>query len=328
MLGSIQASGKSGGTAMAQSQWTAAAIGSQAGKTVLVTGANSGIGYQAARELARHGAHVVLGCRSVTKGKAARERIVGEIPEAELEVVELDMASLRSIRGVAKMFTGSGARLDVLVNNAGVMALPARELTEDGFERQFGTNHLGHFALTGLLMPSLLAANSPRVVTVASLAHRNGKMEWDNLQSERSYSPWGAYGASKLANILFARELDRRAKEAGSRLVSVAVHPGVSGTNIAAYGTDLKTRLFRLFGPLMVQSDAMGALPTLYGATAAGVHGAEYIGPDGFAEIRGYPKTVTPKPQALDEQAGRKLWRVSEELTGVVYPELGSQSGT
>jgi NAD(P)-dependent dehydrogenase (short-subunit alcohol dehydrogenase family) len=307
---------------MAAAKWTGETMGSQAGRTVLITGANSGIGYQAARELARHGAQVLLGCRSVTKGQAARERILSELPGAQVAVVELDMASLASIRGFAGAFVGSGARLDVLVNNAGVMALPARELTVDGYERQFGTNHLGHFALTGLLMPALLAAATPRVVTVASLAHRNGKMEWDNLQGERSYSPWGAYNASKLANILFARELDRRAREAGSRLVSVAVHPGVSATNIAANGTDLKTRVFKLFGPLMVQSDAKGALPTLYAATVPGVQGGEYIGPDGFGEMGGYPQVVQPKPQALNEQDGRKLWSVSEALTGVVYPPL------
>jgi NAD(P)-dependent dehydrogenase (short-subunit alcohol dehydrogenase family) len=314
---------------MGQTKWTGEAIGSQAGKTVLITGANSGIGYQAARELARHGAKVLLGCRSAAKGQAARERILSERPGAQvggaqLEVVELDIASLASIRSFATVFVGSGARLDLLVNNAGVMALPARELTADGYERQFGTNHLGHFALTGLLMPALLAAAAPRVVTVASLAHRNGKMEWDNLQGERRYSPWGAYNASKLANILFARELDRRARETGSRLVSVAVHPGISATNIASYGTDLKTRVFRLFGPLAVQSDAKGALPTLYGATAPEVRGGEYIGPDGFGEMGGYPKVVQPRAQALNEQDGRRLWSVSEALTGVVYPPLGS----
>lgn len=305
---------------MAAARWTAESMGSQAGKVVLVTGANSGIGYQAARELARHGAVVLLGCRSVAKGQAARDSIVKEQPGAQVEIVELDLASLDSIRSFAQAYVAGGAKLDVLVNNAGVMALPTRELTVDGFERQFGTNHLGHFALTGLLMPSLLAATAPRVVTVASLAHRNGKIEWDNLQGERSYSAWGAYNASKLANILFARELDRRAKEAGSKLVSVAVHPGVSATNIANYGTDLKTRLFKLFGPLMVQSDAMGALPTLYAATVPEVQGGEYIGPDGRGEMKGYPKVVQPRPQALDEPTGRKLWNVSEQLTGVKYP--------
>jgi NAD(P)-dependent dehydrogenase (short-subunit alcohol dehydrogenase family) len=213
--------------------------------------------------------------------------------------------------------------MDVLVNNAGVMALPKREQTADGFERQFGTNHLGHFALTGLLMPALLKAQAPRVVTVASLAHRNGRIEWDNLEGEKSYSPWGAYNMSKLANILFARELDRRAREAHSTLMSVAVHPGVSRTNIAAPGTDLKSMFVRVFGGMLFQNDEMGALPTLYAATAPEAQGGQYIGPDGRGEIGGYPKVVEPRPQALDEQAGRRLWTVSEQLTGVVYPPLG-----
>jgi NAD(P)-dependent dehydrogenase (short-subunit alcohol dehydrogenase family) len=308
---------------MTQAKWTAAAMGQQAGKTVLITGANSGIGYQAARELAGHGAQVLLGVRDTAKGEAARGRIMAENPQAQVTIVPLDMASLASIRGFTGEFVASGSRLDVLVNNAGVMALPKREQTADGFERQFGTNHLGHFALTGLLMPALLKAETPRVVTVASLAHRNGKMEWDNLESERSYSPWGAYNASKLANILFARELDRRAREAHSKLLSVAVHPGISVTNIAGPGSDFKSRFMRLFGRFLFQNDEMGALPTLYAATAPEVQGGVYIGPGGRGEVGGYPKVVQPKPQALNEADGRRLWQVSEELTGVVYPALG-----
>ena len=307
---------------MARQGWTAAAMPQQAGKTVLVTGANSGVGFQAARELARQGARVMLGVRDATKGEVARNRILAEQPQAQVSIVPLDMASLASIRNFAGEFVASGGQLDVLVNNAGVMAMPKREQTPDGFERQFGTNHLGHFALTGLLMPALLRAPSPRVVTVASLAHRNGKMEWDNLQGEKSYSPWGAYNMSKLANILFARELDRRAREVHSKLMSVAVHPGISRTNIAAPGTDFKSRMARLIGPILFQNDEMGALPTLYAATAAEVQGGQYIGPGGSGEMGGYPKVVQPRPQALDDQAGRRLWNVSEQLTGVVYPPL------
>jgi NAD(P)-dependent dehydrogenase (short-subunit alcohol dehydrogenase family) len=308
---------------MTKAVWTTAAIPPQAGKTVLITGANSGIGFQAALELARHGAQVHLGVRDTTKGETARNRILAELPQAQVSIAPLDMASLASIRTFAGEFLASGAKLDVLVNNAGVMALPKREQTVDGFERQFGTNHLGHFALTGLLIPALLAVPSPRVVTVASLAHRNGKMEWDNLQSEKSYSPWGAYNMSKLANILFARELDRRAREAKTKLVSVACHPGISITNIAQYGTDFKSRFVKAVGGMIFQDDAKGALPTLYAATAAEVQGGQYIGPGGFGEMGGYPKVVQPRPQALDEQAGRRLWTVSEQLTGVVYPTLG-----
>jgi len=311
---------------MAKAQWTAAQIPSQAGKTALITGANSGIGYTAAVELARHGAHVLLGCRNAQKGQAALAKLLAEVPEASAEVVALDMASLASIRAFAAGFAARGVKLDLLINNAGVMSLPTRELTVDGFERQFGTNHLGHFALTGLLMPELLAAPAPRVVTVASIAHRNGKIEFDNLQAEREYTPRGAYDRSKLANILFAKELERRARVAGTTLVSIPVHPGVSRTNIIENGmapTGLKAAIINVVASIVMQSDYDGALPTLYAATSPEAKGGEYIGPDGFMEIKGAPVVVQPKPHALDEALGKKLWTASEELTGVVYPVLG-----
>lgn len=310
---------------MAAQKWTAEQIDSQAGKTVLITGANSGIGYQAALELARHGAHVLLGCRDNAKGAAAVQRLLREAPGASAEAVSLDMASLASIREFAAALRQRGTPLDVLINNAGVMALPQRQLTPDGFERQFGTNHLGHFALTGLVMPQLLQAPAPRVVTVASLAHRNGKIDFQNLQSERSYKPWDAYNASKLANILFARELERRAKAAHSRLISIPVHPGVSQTSIVANGpgaNDLKTRVLFTFASFLTSRDAEGALPTLYAATSPQVRGGEYIGPDGWMEFKGSPRVVQPRPQALDEAVGERLWTVSEHLTGVQYPPL------
>jgi NAD(P)-dependent dehydrogenase (short-subunit alcohol dehydrogenase family) len=308
---------------MASAKWTSDDIPSQVGKTALVTGANSGIGYQAAVELARHGAHVLLGCRNAAKGQAALERLLAEAPGASAEVAPLDMASLASIRAFAAAFAARGVALDLLINNAGVMALPTRELTEDGFERQFGTNHLGHFALTGLLLPQLLASAAPRVVTVASLAHRNGKIAFDNLQSERSYKPWGAYGASKLANILFAKELDRRARAAGSRLLSLAVHPGVSVTNIIQNGPGvrgLRGLVMKVLTPVLMQPDAAGALPTLYAATSPQAAGGQYIGPDGFMEFKGSPVAVQPRANGLDTATGEKLWTVSQELTGVVYP--------
>jgi NAD(P)-dependent dehydrogenase (short-subunit alcohol dehydrogenase family) len=311
---------------MAAAKWTAEQIPSQAGKTALITGANSGIGYQAAVELARHGAHVLLGCRNAAKGAAALAKLLAEVPTANAEVVALDVASLASIHAFAAAFAARGVKLDLLINNAGVMALPTRELTADGFERQFGTNHLGHFALTGLLLPQLLAAPAPRVVTVASLAHRNGKIVFDNLQSEKKYVPWDAYNASKLANILFARELQRRATAAGTPLLGIPVHPGVSVTNIIDNGpgaTGLKVVVLKLLAPVLMQPDTAGALPTLYAATSPDAKGAEYIGPDGFMEMKGAPVVVQPKPQALDEAVGKKLWTVSEELTGVVYPVLG-----
>ena len=315
---------------MATGKWTAEQIPSQAGRTALITGANSGIGYQAALQLARHGAHVLLGCRNEAKGRGALERLLREArgangEGASAEVVQLDMASLTSIRDFAAAFIGRGIVMDLLINNAGVMALPKRELTEDGFERQFGTNHLGHFALTGLLLPALLAAPAPRVVTVASLAHRTGKIEFDNLQRERGYEGWDAYNASKLANILFAKELDRRARAAHSRLLSLAVHPGVSTTSIFENGpgtTNLKAIMVKLLAPVMMQNDEAGALPTLYAATSPDTHGGEYIGPDGFGELKGAPVVVQPRPQALDVAVGELLWAVSEELTGVHYPAL------
>jgi len=310
---------------MAAPKWTVEQIPSQAGKTALVTGANSGIGYQAALELARNGAHVLLGCRNAAKGQAALERLMREASGASAEMVLLDMASLASIRAFAVGFAARRIALDLLINNAGVMALPKRELTTDGFERQFGTNHLGHFALTGLLIPELLAAPAPRVVTVASIAHRRGKIEFDNLQSERSYSPRGAYNTSKLANVMFALELERRARGAGGKLVSIPVHPGVSRTSIIENGmapTGLVAAIIRVVAAVAFQSDAAGALPTLYAATAPEAKGGEYIGPDGFLGIKGSPVVETPKPQALDEAVAKRLWTVSEELTGVVYPPL------
>jgi len=312
---------------MAETQhWTAEQIPTQVGKTALVTGANSGIGYQAALELARHGAHVLLGCRNAAKGAAALQQLLAAVPSAQAEVVELDMASLASIHAFAAAFAARGVSLDLLINNAGVMALPKRELTVDGFERQFGTNHLGHFALTGLLMPQLLAAPAPHVVTVSSLAHRTGKIEFDNLQGECKYGPRDAYNRSKLANLLFARELEKRARAVGSKLVSIPVHPGVSRTNIIDNGmkpTGLKAAVINAVAALVMQSDAAGALPTLYAATAPTAVGGEYIGPDGFFAIKGWPTVEQPRPQALDEAVAAKLWAVSEELTGVVYPPLG-----
>lgn len=307
---------------MATTKWTAAQILPQTGKTMLITGANSGIGYQAALELARHGAHVLLGVRNAARGQDALQRLLREAPGASAEVVELDMASLHSVRSFAESFLRRKQAMDVLINNAGVMALPKRELTVDGFERQFGTNHLGHFALTGLLLPALSRVSVPRVVTVSSLAHRNGKMEAENLQGERNYKPWDAYNNSKLANLLFANELDRRARAAGLPLLSISVHPGISRTSIFANGpgtADLKSKVINLLAPVLMQDDAMGALPTEFAATDPDVRGGEYIGPDGLAEFKGFPKVVGQRPQALDEADAKNLWQISEKLTDVSY---------
>jgi NAD(P)-dependent dehydrogenase (short-subunit alcohol dehydrogenase family) len=308
---------------MATTKWTASQMSPQTGKVMLVTGANSGVGFQASLELARHGAHVLLGVRNPAKGRAALERIGREAAGASVEVVELDVASLTSVRSFAEAFLRRKQRLDVLMNNAGVMGLPTRELTADGFERQFATNHLGHFALTGLLLPALEKSAAGRVVTVASLAHRNGAIEADNLQSERSYDPMGAYNNSKLANLLFAYELDRRLKASKSSILSIAAHPGVAKTNVFVNGPGdsggFKMRVMQAAVSLLAQDDVMGALPLEYAATAPDVKTGQYVGPDGFSEIKGYPKVVQPRARALDESAARTLWTASEHLTGVIY---------
>ncbi|SEG22425.1 NADP-dependent 3-hydroxy acid dehydrogenase YdfG [Bryocella elongata] len=306
---------------MAQ-KWTAAQMPSQAGKTAIVTGANSGIGFQAAAELAAHGAHVLLAVRSLPKGEEAAARIRAATPTASVEVVSLDVASLASVRAFAESFLASDRGLDLLINNAGVMALAKRELTADGFERQFATNHLGHFALTGLLLPALEKATAARVVTVASLAHRNGKFELDNLQGEKKYVPWDVYGMTKLANVLFASELERRARKSGLTLRSLAVHPGIARTQIFQNGPgmgDIKGIITRLFAPLMTQDDARGALPTLYAATNPAALGGQYIGPDGMGELKGWPKVVEPRENGKDPVAAKQLWEASEKLTGVHY---------
>jgi NAD(P)-dependent dehydrogenase (short-subunit alcohol dehydrogenase family) len=291
----------------------------------LVTGATHGIGIWTALGIARRGGTVAIVARDRGRGEATRRWLAERVPGTTIDLLVADLASMAAVRMLAAEVRESYPRLDLLINNAGVMALPKRELTADGFERQFGTNHLGHFALTGLLIPQLLAAPAPRVVTVASLAHRNGKIDFENLQSERNYKPWDAYGESKLANILFARELDRRARAAHSDLISVAVHPGISRTSIIDNGPGqkgLKSVALKVLAPLIMQPDDAGALPTLYAAISREVHGGEYIGPDGFKELKGSPVVVQPRPKALDEAVGERLWTVSEELTGVSYPPL------
>jgi NAD(P)-dependent dehydrogenase (short-subunit alcohol dehydrogenase family) len=308
---------------MAAQAWTAAQIPALQGKTVLITGANSGIGYQAALELARHGAHVLLACRSQQKGEQALARLLAEAPGSSAELVLLDVSLLADVQRFVAEFLTRQKPLDILINNAGIMALNPRQVTTEGFERQFATNHLCHFALTGLLLPAIMAAPAPRVITVASLAHQGGKIHFDDLQMERNYTPWGAYNQSKLANILFARELARRA--IGSHLLSLPVHPGVSRTSIVDNGPgdkDLKTFVIFKFAKFLTQPDAEGALPTLYAATSPDAHSGDYIGPNGFMEMKGSPVVVKPRPHALDQTTGQRLWTVSEQLTGVVYPPL------
>lgn len=306
--------------------WTAEHLPDLSGKVVIVTGANSGIGFAAARECARSAAQVVLACRDRRKGASAREAIVAKAPPAAVEVMELDLARLDSIRQFAKQFHSRYDRLDVLCNNAGVMALPYCQ-TADGFEMQLGTNHLGHFALTGLLLDRLLATPGARVVNVSSLAHRLGAIRFDDLHSSDSYNKWRAYGQSKLANLLFTYELQRRLHAAGAGAISVACHPGWSATNLQTAGPRMSGAaamewLSDLGNRLLAQSADMGALPTLYAAAGDHVRGGDYIGPDGFQEMWGFPTKVTSNDRSHDRTTARRLWDVSVEQTGVRYDAL------
>jgi NAD(P)-dependent dehydrogenase (short-subunit alcohol dehydrogenase family) len=299
---------------MAKAKWTADQIPDQTGRVAVVTGANSGLGLITARELARAGATVVVAARD-GKANAALGEIAAAVPDAALEPQTLDLADLDSVRSFAERVGAEHPRIDVLVNNAGVM-MPPRSTTADGFELQFGTNHLGHFALTGLLLDRL----SGRVVTLSSLEHKPGRLNFDDLQSERSYSPRDAYQQSKFANAVFGLELDRRLRAAGPPVISVLAHPGYSATNLQLTGPTGAMRAFlRVTNQLIAQSAEQGALPQLYAATADGVEGGSFIGPDGFREARGHPTVVQPVGRARDAEAGRRLWEVSEELTGVKY---------
>lgn len=284
-----------------------------------MTGANNGLGRIVARALARGGAQVVLACRDPDKGATAATEIRAAFPAATTEVAQLDLASLSSVRAFSERFLASHDRLDLLVNNAGVMAAPYQR-TADGFELQLGTNHLGHFALTGLLLPALRDRQGARVVTVSSNYHKKQSVRFDDLQGERSYSRWAAYGQSKLANLLFAFELDRRLKAAGLPLTSVAAHPGYAATNLQLSAPPLYERVvMRLTNRLLAQSAEMGALPILYAATADNLPGGSYIGPDGPGERRGSPTLVIPSDEANDRATARRLWDVSEQLTGLAY---------
>jgi NAD(P)-dependent dehydrogenase (short-subunit alcohol dehydrogenase family) len=289
----------------------------QTGRIAIVTGANSGIGLDAARRLALAGARVVMACRDIAKGDAAAATIRAEAPDALLDVVALDLASLDSVRAFAAGYTHE--RLDLLINNAGVMVPPYRK-TADGFELQLGTNHLGHFALSGLLLERLLATPAARVVTVSSTAHKFGRIDFDDLQSERSYHRWRAYGQSKLANLLFMFELDRRLREHGADAISVGAHPGYSATNLQFAATPSRVeRLGSLvLNRVVAQSAERGAEPTLYAATAA-LPGGSFVGPDGFQEMRGAPQLVRPTRAARDPETAQRLWEVSEQLTGVRF---------
>jgi len=303
--------------------WTIADIPQQTGKLAVITGANSGIGFHTALELARAGAEVVLACRNLQKAESARQRILTDIPDAQLQPAALDLASLASIHTFAEKFLAKQHSLDLLINNAGVMALPTRQLTADGFELQFGTNHLGHFALTGLLLPAILTAPASRIVTVSSIAHRGGRIRFNDLQWTQGYQPWPAYRQSKLANLYFAFELDRKLRSTHPNVASIAVHPGVAKTNLFAAGPGQRKDFQGIMAPIFIsligQSEAQGALPTLYAATAPQALSGHFYGSGGFRQVRGYPVEVRAEAQAYDEAIAAQLWNVSEELTGVHY---------
>ncbi|MCV7093382.1 SDR family NAD(P)-dependent oxidoreductase [Mycobacterium interjectum] len=299
-------------------KWTAADIPDQTGRVAVITGANTGLGYETALALADHGAHVVLAVRNLDKGKDAAARISATSPHADVALQELDLTSLDSIRAAAEQLRSAHDRIDLLINNAGVMWTP-KSTTKDGFELQFGTNHLGHFAFTGLLLDRLLPVAGSRVVTVSSMGHRiRADIHFDDLQWERGYSRVGAYGQSKLANLLFTYELQRRLAPHGTT-IAAAAHPGGSRTELTRNLPALLTPVAAVLEPLFQGAD-MGALPTLRAATDPGVLGGQYYGPDGFGEQRGHPKLVASSAKSHDVAMQRRLWAVSEELTGVVYP--------
>lgn len=305
--------------------WSEGDVGDQSGRVVVITGANTGIGYETAAVLAHRGAHVVLAVRNLEKGNTALSRIVAaggqRARKVDVTLQQLDLTSLDAVRSAADALRAAYPRIDVLINNAGVMWTP-KLLTRDGFELQFGTNHLGHFALTGLLLDHLLGVRDSRVVTVSSLGHRlRASIHFDDLQWERRYDRVAAYGQSKLANLLFTYELQRRLAAApDAKTIAVAAHPGGSNTELARNLPGILQPVKAVLAPVLFQSPAMGALPTLRAATDPDVQGGQYYGPDGFLEQRGRPKLVKSSAQSHDPELQRRLWAVSEELTGVSYP--------
>src|SRR5215469_533833 len=298
-------------------RWTAADIPDQSGRTAVVTGANSGLGFETAKALAESGAAVVLACRDLDRAEAAAARLGVAAPRAIISTLPLDLASLASVREAARELRSRHARLDLLINNAGLM-MPPYGRTADGFELQFGTNHLGHFALTGLLLDRLLATPGSRIVTVSSMGHRMGDLDFEDLQFERGYRRIAAYGRSKLANLLFTYELQRRLAERGAQTIAVAAHPGASRTELVRHlpgGRALNQAVARLIS----QDARMGALATLRAAVDPRVRGGEYYGPGGLFEMRGYPRRVRSSARSHDESVQRRLWRESERLTGVTF---------
>lgn len=305
--------------------WTTADIPPQNGRTAIITGATGGLGYETALALAGAGAAVVLTGRNDAKGRHAIEQIRGRFPDAKVSYETLDLASLASVADFAARFAAAHASLDLLVNNAGVMALPTRQTTADGFEMQFGTNYLGHYALTAHLLALLRRGDRPRVVNLSSLAHRSGAIDIDDLQGARSYRSWKAYSQSKLAMLMFALELQRRSDAAGWGLMSNAAHPGFARTDLMANGPGAKGLLWqisKLLQPFISQSAAEGALPTLFAATSSEAKAAGYYGPNGFYELKGPPAPAKIMPRAEDATVAARLWDVSAVLTGVSFDQV------
>jgi len=304
--------------------WSPDDIGDQTGRVALVTGANSGIGYATARALADRGAHVVLACRSPQKARRAADELESDLDRSSIELLTLDLADLVAVRRAAEQFLAEHARLDLLINNAGVMGTPYRQ-TPDGFELQMATNHLGHFALTGLLLPRLITSDRARVVTVSSVMHRIGHIDFDDVAGLKIRNTWSHYGNSKLANLLFTAELSRRLHEAGASVMAVAAHPGWTRSNLIGNGAALGTGRVRAkaggaLGTLLGQTAAAGAGPTLYAATSADVRPGQFIGPAHMMELFGPPTVVHPSRRATNPADAARLWEISEQLTDVHYP--------
>lgn len=306
-----------------KNNWTIEDIPSQKGRIAVVTGANSGLGFHTALALAGKGAKVLMACRNLEKGALARQEILAEYTEAEVEVWPLDLASLQSVRTFADKFLASGDRLDLLINNAGLMAIPENR-TKEGFEMQFGVNYLGHFALTALLWKALSGTSGSRTVQVSSLAHKFGRIRFEDIHWKQKYSKWGAYGMSKLAGLLFMRELAGRVGRSESEVISAAAHPGYASTELQSKGAKMRGKrlsiaMFNLANGLAAQSAAQGALPTLYAATAEDVSPGAYYGPKGFMRLWGGPAPDEPGRKKMSAEAAEELWRVSESLTGVDF---------
>ena len=303
---------------MMSSKWTSADVPDQSGRVAVVTGANSGLGFDTAAALAAKGAHVVLAVRNLDKGKSAADRIRAESPNAVVALQELDLTSLASVRKAADELRAAHPRIDLLINNAGVMYVPTRETTKDGFEMQFGTNHLGHFALTGLLLDNMLTVQGSRVVTVSSVGHRVlARIHFDDPHLQRKYNRVEAYGQSKLANLMFTYDLQRRLNRKGASTAALAAHPGFSDTELMRYLPDF---IPQFMWKIATQPADKGALPTLRAATDPDAQGGQYYGPDGIGEVKGHPKVVASSAQSRNEDLQRRLWTMSEELTGVSYP--------